>query len=97
MRKYQEVSPALQPLVEQPKIAPAGFDETRQFLNLRNADGGLQVCGLEIVADVRIDVLVIVAIRQLALLPLKTFPASVGFTRLTPAIAPPIAKRFEPT
>ena len=82
------------------KIPAPGFDESRQLAELRHADRGLHVGGLQVIADVRIDVLVIVAVRQAAKLPIESLAAGILAARFAPAIAPPIAERlhqgFEP-
>ncbi len=77
------------------KIALSRVDERRQFLQLRNAHGRLHVGGFEIIANVRIDVFVIVAVRQLSQLPVETLAAGILFTRSAPAIPSPVAKGFD--
>src|ERR1035437_3921007 len=60
-----------QTLVEALEIPAAGLDESVELLRLGQPDGGLQVRHLQVVADVGVDVLVIVAVRQFAGLPLE--------------------------
>src|SRR5262249_8754050 len=50
-------------IAQSAEIAAPGFDELRQFRKLGQADRGLHVGRLEVVADVRINVFVIVALR----------------------------------
>ena len=76
-------------------VVDAGLDEVRQFLQLDPADGRLDVQRLEIVAQVRIDVFVVVALGQLAQLPLEAFAAGVVHAAGAPAIAPPIAEALD--
>ncbi len=64
-----------------------------KLLQLRHADGGLEVGRLQVVADVGVDVLVVVAVGQVAQLPVEPLPAGVGLSRIAPAIAPPVAER----
>ena len=66
-----------------------------QFLNLRSSESGLHVGGLQVVADVRIGVLVIVSAWEGAQLPGKSFAAGIVFSRVAPAIASPVTKRFD--
>src|SRR5208283_399308 len=77
------------------KISLSLLDEGRQLVQLRYADGSLHIRGLEIVAHMRINVLVIIAVRQLAGLPVETLAAGVFIARRTPAIAAPVAKGFD--
>ena len=76
------------------KIPAPRFDKLGQLGELRDAHCGLHIGGLQVVADVRIDVLVVVAVRQAAKLPVKPLATRILAPRLTPAIASPIAKRF---
>ena len=76
-----------------PVIDP-GLDELGQTLKLNPANGGLDIERLKIIAEVRIDVFVVVALGQFAELPIETFAASIVFTTGAPAIAAPIAEAF---
>src|SRR6185312_13556490 len=58
------------------------------------ADGGLHVERLEIVAQVAVDVLVVVALGQRAEAPAEPLAAGVVLPRGAPAIAAPIAERL---
>jgi len=53
-----------------------------------NADGGLHVRELEVVANVRIDVLVVVSAGELAELPLEALAAGVVFAGSAPQSRP---------
>src|SRR5687767_8655805 len=74
---------------------PAPLDESREFLQLGDADGGLHIGRLQVVADVRVDVLVIVPVRQMTKLPVESLAAGVFFSGFTPAIASPVTERFD--
>ena len=70
----------------------AGFNEGGKFFELLTTDGGLGIERLEIVAEVAVDVFVIVALRQLAELPTEAFAAGVVFAGGAPAVATPVAE-----
>ena len=65
------------------------------FSQLRHADGRLHVGELQVVADVRVGVLVVVAVGQVAELPVEALAAGVVLARLAPAVAAPVAERFD--
>ena len=75
-------------------IAPAGLDERGEALHLLPSDGGLDVEGLEVVAEVGVDVLVIVAFGQLAELPGEALTAGIVDPARAPAVAAPVAEAF---
>ena len=63
-----------------------------QLFQLRQPDGGLHVGHLQVVADVGVDVFVIVAAGQLAQLPLEALAAGIVFAGFAPAVAAPVAE-----
>lgn len=73
-------------------VAFTGLDEGGKFFELLTAYGGLGVERLEVVAEVAVDVFVIVALRQLTELPAKAFAAGIVLARGTPAVASPITE-----
>src|SRR5208282_2035423 len=77
------------------KISLSCLNECRQLLQLRDSHGSLHVSGFEIIAHMRIDVFVIVAVRQLTELPVKTLAAGVLLAGGTPTIPAPVAKGFD--
>ena len=79
------------PFVKKGEVAPAGFDESRHLVQLRQPDRRLHVGDLQVVADVRIGVLVVVAERQLADLPTESLSTGIGLSWIAPAIAAPVA------
>ena len=85
---------AVQAAAEVFPIAFAGFDEGRQAAELDAADGGLDVKRLQVIAEMRVDVFVVVAFGQFAELPLEAFVTSVVLAGSTPAVASPVAKAF---
>ena len=64
------------------------------MIELRQADGRLHVGDLQIEAEMRVDVLVVVAARQVAELPVEAALARVVLARIAIAVAPPVADRF---
>ncbi len=79
-------------LVQPGEVRAARGDEAVELVELRDADGGLHVGELEVVADVRVDVLVVVAVRQVAELLVEALAAGVLLARLAPAVAAPVAE-----
>jgi hypothetical protein len=75
-------------------VAFPRLDEIRQLAELRAADGGLDVERLQIVAEMGVNVFVVVAFGQFAKLPAETLVAGVVLAAGAPAIAAPIAEAF---
>ena len=73
----EDVGEVGQPLMQPAEVPPARLDEARELAELRHADGRLHVGELQVVADVRVDVLVVVAVGQLAELPVEALAAGV--------------------
>ena len=73
----------------------AAFDEVGEFGDLGDAEGGLHVGGLEVVADVRVGVLVVVAAGEGAELPVEALAAGVVDAGLAPAVAAPVAEAVD--
>src|SRR6185436_2585733 len=92
LRQNQELLAGLQPLFEIGEIFPACCDETFQSGHLRQRARGLHVGYLEVVAQVRIRVLVVIAERKIAELPFETLATGVVLARRAIAVAPPIAE-----
>ena len=73
----EAISQVGQPIAQQPPVPFAGLDEAGEFLQLGAADGGLHVGDLQVVAEVGVDVLVVVAEGQLAELLAEAVAAGV--------------------
>ena len=71
-------------------LIPLGEITAGRELTLRHADGRLHVGGLEVVAEVRVDILVVVAVWQITQLPGEAFPAGIVPAGVTPAVPPPV-------
>jgi len=76
-------------------IINASLDELRQTLKLNAANGSLNIEGFEIIAEMGIDVFVVVALGEFAELPVESFAAGIVFAAGAPAIAAPIAEAFD--
>ena len=76
-RQDEEFLQVAQALAQRCEIAPARFDEAVQLLQLRHAHRRLHVGELQVVADVRVGVLVVVAVGQAAELPVEALAAGV--------------------
>ncbi len=70
----------------------AGLDEVAEAAELDAADGCLWVEGLEVVAEVAVDVFVVVALGEFAELPLEALAAGVVFSGRAPAVSAPVAE-----
>jgi len=70
----------------------AGLDEGGEFLELLAADSGLRVERLQVIAEVAVDVFVVVALGEFAELPTEAFIAGVVLAARAPAIATPVAE-----
>src|SRR5260221_7652522 len=90
-RENEVLLVALEPAEIKARVASARLDELRQLLELRDAQRRLHFADLQVVPEIRVNVLVIVAHGQLAELPLETLAARVAHARLAPAIAAPVA------
>ena len=76
-------------------VVHARLDERGQFLQLLPTNRGLRVKWLQVVAEVRINVFVIVAFRQFAKLPAETLVAGVVLAAGAPAVAAPVAETLD--
>ncbi|MNN85955.1 hypothetical protein D3C81_2032990 [compost metagenome] len=81
-----------QTLAEPAEVAFTRSDEIIDPVHLRQRAGGLHVGDLQVVAQVRVGVLVIVALRQVTQLPAKTLAAGVVLARTAIAVAPPVTE-----
>ncbi|MNH27751.1 hypothetical protein D3C79_878740 [compost metagenome] len=92
VRQDQLIGATTQTLAKPIEIALACSDEVIHPVHLRQCTGGLHVSDLEVVAQVRVGVLVIVALRQVTQLPAKTLAAGVVLARTAIAVAPPVTE-----
>src|ERR1051326_2556944 len=85
--KFFEIAQAF---LQARKVGPPRLYEPGQLLQLRHADRRLHVGHFEVVADMRVDVLVIVTAGETAELPLESFAAGVLFAGIAPAVSPAV-------
>ena len=76
-------------------VINASLDELGQTLKLNAANGSLYIEWFEIIAEVGIDVFVVVALGEFAELPVESFAAGILFPWGAVTIAPPIPKRLD--
>src|SRR5690348_3838274 len=97
MRGEHEIEKLGEIIQAAPQIFPiinARLDELRETVKLHAADRGLNIERFEIIPEVRIDVFMIVALRQFAELPIESFATSVVLAAGAPTIAAPISETF---
>src|SRR5260370_58631 len=63
---------------------------TPTCLQLSQPDGRWHVCRFQLVADMRVRVLMVVSIRQAAKLPVESLPASILPSGIAPAVTAPV-------
>ena len=91
---FQEITEAGETVAQQPEVELAGGDEAGSPLQLGQATCGLHVRDLQVVAEVGIDVFVVVALREAAKLLGEAFAAGVVAARGAVAVAAPVAEGF---
>lgn len=74
------------------KILASALYEVRELLQLRAADGSLHVCDAEVHPKVRVDVFVVVALRQFAVLAIEAMAAVVVLAGSADTVAAPVAE-----
>ena len=90
--EHEHVFERLEARAEPSEVFPAGRDEAVELVELGHAHGRLHVGELQVVADVGIDVFVVVAVWKVAKLPVEPLAAGVVVARLAPAVAAPVAE-----
>ena len=85
----------VEPREQMGEVALARLDEALDLGQLRQPQGGLHVGGLQVVADVAVDVLVVVAGRKVAELPLEALVAGVVLARLAVAVPAPVTEGLD--
>ena len=91
LRQDEPVLVLAQRLEQVGVVALARRDEAVKAGELRTADGRLHVGGLEVVAEVAVDVLVVVAVGQAAELLGEALAAGVVLAARAVAVAAPVA------
>lgn len=83
----------LQRLLQVVEVMTATLHEARELLQLGAAHSGLHVRDVEVQAEMRIDVFMVVAFRQFAVLAIETVAAVVVLAGVADAVAAPITER----
>ena len=91
-RQDQELRTALQAVFHVAEIVLARLHKTGRAVHLRQAASGLHVGDFQVVAQVAVGVLVIVAFWQRAQLAAETLTASIVLARCAVAVAAPVAE-----
>ena len=94
-RQNQIALHVAQRLLQESEVVGARVDESLEPGELRQADGGLHIGDLQVVAGVRVGEFVIVPLRQVAELPPEAAAAGVVGAWIAVAIAAPVADRLE--
>src|SRR5581483_7426905 len=84
----------LQAVCQVGEVSTASGDEGWQFRQLGHADSRLHVGHLQVVTEVRINVLVVIALGQGAEAPPESFATGVRPARAAIAVPTPIAERL---
>src|SRR5580692_4795407 len=72
-RQHQVLLQRLKELLQVAEVLFSPFDEIRELCNLREAERGLHIGRLEVITNVRVGVLVVVAAGKGAELPVEAF------------------------
>ena len=75
-------------------VALPGLDEIRQLFELASPDGSLWIQRLQIVAEVAVNVFMVVSFGQFSKQPAKPFSSGVIFAGGEPTVPAPIAETF---
>ena len=89
-RQNYLVCNGFQSLAQAVPVVAAALDEVGELLQLFAADGSLHIGDLQIVAEVAVDILVVIACGQLAVLPVKTVTAEIILTGGADAVTTPV-------
>ncbi len=88
----QKLLAVLEALLQKGKVVLARLDESRRLVQLSKTAGGLHVSDLEVVPQMAVGVLVVVALGQVAEFPAEAFTAGVVSARRAEAVPPPVTK-----
>ena len=79
------------------EVVLTACDEARELLELCNTDRRLHIGGLQIIAEVAVDILVVIALRKLAILPVKAVVTGIIVPWCAPAVTAPVTDRAHDT
>ena len=84
----------LEPVIETVEVFSSRGDKSGQFFQLCHTNRRLHVSQFQVVANLRVNVLMVVTIRKPTKLPIKPATASVIMTSRTPTISTPVTQRL---
>src|SRR6478735_4534059 len=90
----EEVLKLLERVDQQFEVAAPRLDEAFQMVKLGETDCRLHVGDLQIIADMAVGVFMVISGRKIAKLAAKALAASIVLARCAPAVAAPVAHRF---
>lgn len=93
--EVEELVEARQTGTQVDPVIDAGLDEARQLFELLAADGGLRVERFQVIPEMAVNVLVVIAFGQLAELPAEAVVAGVILAAGAPAVATPVPKALD--
>lgn len=93
LRQDKLILDILQAILEIIEVVAAALDKTRKFLELGAADSSLHVRDVQVQAEVRVNVFVVVAFRQFAVLAVEAMAAVVILTGGADAVTAPVTHR----
>src|SRR5689334_20158524 len=94
-RQNERVFKACESGAKASKIFLPAIDEVGKLRKLRKTKRRLHIGSLQVVADVRVGVLVIVSAGERSNLPIKPLATGIIPAGFTPAVTPPVAKRLD--
>src|SRR5271167_4758068 len=94
-RELEEFAQVGQAAAQILPIVLSSLHKIRQSFELATPDRRLGIERLQIVAEMAVDVFVVVTLRQFAELPAEPLVARVVLARRTPAVATPVAQTLD--
>ena len=90
--KNQCVCRIIEPVMQILPVFPPFLHKCGEFLQLRTADGSLQISCLQIVSEMAVDVFMVIPQRKLSVLPVEPVSAHIVSSRWAHAVTSPIAQ-----
>ena len=79
--------------LQQLEVVLPACDEARELFELCDADRRLHIGSLQIIAEMAVDILVVIALRKLAILSVEAVVAGIIVSRCAPAVTAPVTDR----
>ena len=93
LRQDQQVLSPLQGSVQSVPVSNTSFGKGRELLQLFTSDRGLQICYFKVIAQVAVDILMVISFGKFTILSVVPVPAEIVMSRWTDAVTPPVAVR----